>query len=284
MRQGRRRRRTTPASWSRSSRQPPCPCPTHLAVLHRPEPLHRLPGVRAGVHRVRHAPGRLDDPPRVRRSRAVACRPCRSSACTASTPTCAEVCPADAIKRTGDGVVQTARKPRCIACSNCVLACPFGVPKMNDRLAADDEVRHVLRPHVRRQEADVRDGLPEPGALLRHARGDRAAAAAVDARSTTFQFGDQTITTQVNMMVPRGADRAGRYVDVTAAMDEQARSRAVSLKVVPVDESRGREPAAKIRLPTWRSRGTRHFRPPDLPASCYLVTRLRGTNGSETFL
>lgn len=47
------------------------------------------------------------------------------------TPTCAEVCPADAIKRTPDGVVQTARKPRCIACNNCVLACPFGVPKMN---------------------------------------------------------------------------------------------------------------------------------------------------------
>src|SRR5918911_3470162 len=45
-------------------------------------------------------------------------------------PTCAEVCPADAIKRTGDGIVQSARKPRCIACNNCVLACPFGVPKM----------------------------------------------------------------------------------------------------------------------------------------------------------
>src|SRR5262245_34040289 len=45
-------------------------------------------------------------------------------------PTCAEVGPADAIKRTGDGVVQTARKPRCVACENCVLACPFGVPKM----------------------------------------------------------------------------------------------------------------------------------------------------------
>ena len=45
-------------------------------------------------------------------------------------PICAQVCPADAIKRTEDGVVQTARKPRCIACSNCVLACPFGVPKM----------------------------------------------------------------------------------------------------------------------------------------------------------
>src|SRR3954451_22629378 len=46
------------------------------------------------------------------------------------SPTCADVCPADAIKRSGDGRVLTARKPRCIACSNCVLACPFGVPKM----------------------------------------------------------------------------------------------------------------------------------------------------------
>jgi len=27
-------------------------------------------------------------------------------------------------------VVQSSLKPRCIACSNCVLACPFGVPKV----------------------------------------------------------------------------------------------------------------------------------------------------------
>ena len=44
-------------------------------------------------------------------------------------PTCAQVCPADAIKQTEDGIVQSALKPRCIGCSNCVLACPFGVPK-----------------------------------------------------------------------------------------------------------------------------------------------------------
>jgi Fe-S-cluster-containing dehydrogenase component len=44
-------------------------------------------------------------------------------------PTCALVCPADAIKRTPDGVVQTSLKPRCVGCGNCVLACPFGVPK-----------------------------------------------------------------------------------------------------------------------------------------------------------
>lgn len=46
-------------------------------------------------------------------------------------PTCAMVCPADAIKKGEDGVVRSALKPRCIACSNCVLACPFGIPKVH---------------------------------------------------------------------------------------------------------------------------------------------------------
>jgi len=45
-------------------------------------------------------------------------------------PTCAQVCPADAIKKYEDGVVGSSLKPRCIACSNCVLACPFGIPKL----------------------------------------------------------------------------------------------------------------------------------------------------------
>ena len=149
-----------------------------VRILHRSRPLHRLPGVRAGLHRVRHAQGAVDDPARrtwtardSTQTVPVVCMHCDS-------PTCAEVCPADAIKRTEDGVVQTARKPRCIACNNCVLACPFGVPKMNTRDEPDDEVRHVLRPHVGRAQADVRLGLSEPGAGLRHARGDGAAAAA----------------------------------------------------------------------------------------------------------
>lgn len=44
-------------------------------------------------------------------------------------PICARVCPADAIKQTDSGVTMSSLKPRCIGCSNCVLACPFGVPK-----------------------------------------------------------------------------------------------------------------------------------------------------------
>ncbi|MFC0536267.1 4Fe-4S dicluster domain-containing protein [Pelagicoccus mobilis] len=47
-------------------------------------------------------------------------------------PTCAQVCPADAIKQDDDGIVHSAAKPRCVSCSNCVIACPFGVPKMNN--------------------------------------------------------------------------------------------------------------------------------------------------------
>lgn len=45
-------------------------------------------------------------------------------------PTCAEVCPADAIKQYEDGIVQSAERSRCIACRNCVYACPFGVPEV----------------------------------------------------------------------------------------------------------------------------------------------------------
>src|SRR2546425_10889797 len=44
-------------------------------------------------------------------------------------PVCARVCPADAIKQTEDGIVHSSMKSRCIGCSNCVPACPFGVPR-----------------------------------------------------------------------------------------------------------------------------------------------------------
>jgi Fe-S-cluster-containing dehydrogenase component len=44
-------------------------------------------------------------------------------------PVCAQVCPADAIKQTEEGIVHSSMKARCIGCSNCVLACPFGVPR-----------------------------------------------------------------------------------------------------------------------------------------------------------
>lgn len=80
-------------------------------------------------------------------------------------PTCAEVCPADAIKRTADGVVQSARKPRCIACGNCVMACPFGVPEVyEDRQIMMKCDMCYDRTSVGKKPPPeiVRDGLPEP--------------------------------------------------------------------------------------------------------------------------
>jgi Fe-S-cluster-containing dehydrogenase component len=133
------------------------------------------------------------------------------------TPTCAEVCPADAIKRTADGVVQTARKPRCIACNNCVLACPFGIPKMhsmaNLMMKCDmcyDRTSVGLKPMC----ASVC-----PSQALFFGTSDEIAALRPQSKPVnTFQFGNQLIHTKVRMMVPR--DDQITLVDVVSAMYE----------------------------------------------------------------
>ena len=131
------------------------------------------------------------------------------------SPTCAEVCPADAIKRTEDGVVQTARKPRCIACNNCVLACPFGVPKMNTSVGlmmkcdmCYDRTSVGLKPMC----ASVCPSQALAFGTRQEMEKLRPAAKAVN----SFQFGAQTIRTKVNMMIP--SDVPQEIVDVTAAM------------------------------------------------------------------
>jgi Fe-S-cluster-containing dehydrogenase component len=133
------------------------------------------------------------------------------------SPACAEVCPADAIKRTEDGIVQTARKPRCIACNNCVLACPFGVPKMATRMnlmmkcdMCYDRTSVGLKPwcaSVCPSQALAFGTREEMAALRPHAR-----------PINTFQFGMQTIRTRVNVMIPR--ESRTEIVDVTAAIHE----------------------------------------------------------------
>jgi Fe-S-cluster-containing dehydrogenase component len=131
------------------------------------------------------------------------------------SPTCAEVCPADAIKRTGDGIVQTARKPRCIACNNCVLACPFGVPKMKSEMElmmkcdmCYDRTSTGLRPMC----ATV---CPS-GALFYGTREEIESLRTSAVPNNRFQFGGQVIQTKVNMMAPRA--RPLEYIDVAAAI------------------------------------------------------------------
>ena len=145
------------------------------------------------------------------------------------SPTCAEVCPADAIKRSGDGVVQSARKPRCIACNNCVLACPFGVPKMMaefDLMMKCDMCYDRSSMGFKPMCATV---CPSQALFF----GTREEIEALRPRSqpiNRFQFGEQAITTKVNLMMPRSA--RSEYVDVAAAMEDGAVGKDILLNVL----------------------------------------------------
>jgi Fe-S-cluster-containing dehydrogenase component len=67
----------------------------------------------------------------VERSNSVASSPTLCMHCESPLAPCAQVCPAQAILVSQDGVVQSADETRCIYCENCGYACPFGVPKFN---------------------------------------------------------------------------------------------------------------------------------------------------------
>ena len=88
-------------------------------------------------------------------------------------PTCAQVCPGgrDQERRGRHRpVLAEAALHRLLELR---AGLPVRHPEDDGPERADDEVRHVLRPHVRGQAADVRHRLPQPGAGLRHARADR---------------------------------------------------------------------------------------------------------------
>jgi Fe-S-cluster-containing dehydrogenase component len=67
----------------------------------------------------------------VERRNTVASSPTMCMHCEDPLAPCAQVCPAQAILVSPDGVVHQADESRCIHCRNCVYACPFGVPKLD---------------------------------------------------------------------------------------------------------------------------------------------------------
>jgi Fe-S-cluster-containing dehydrogenase component len=131
-------------------------------------------------------------------------------------PTCAEVCPADAIKKSADGIVQSSLKPRCIACSNCVLACPFGVPKMMTELEqmmkcdmCYDRTSSGKRPMC---------ATVCPSQALAYVPVDQITAERREIPTNVFHFGAERVTTKVYMMVPPDATTVS--VDVADYMWE----------------------------------------------------------------
>jgi Fe-S-cluster-containing dehydrogenase component len=114
-------------------------------------------------------------------------------------PTCAQVCPADAIKKTADGVVQSALKPRCVACNNCVLACPFGVPKM---MTAMEQMMKCDMCYDRTSEGKrPMCATVCPSQALSYVVPE-AIAGRRERPLNVFRFGNQVVTTRIHYMAP----------------------------------------------------------------------------------
>ena len=145
-------------------------------------------------------------------------------------PTCAQVCPADAIKIDPEGVVLSALTERCIGCGNCALACPFGVPKI-DLAAALMRKCDLCYDRTSVGKKPMCATVCPSQALFFGTREQALALRPQSMPTNKFRFGDQTITTRVNVMVPR-QPAAPAHIDVTAAMEEQPKSRAARLRVI----------------------------------------------------
>ena len=122
--------------------------------------------------------------------------------------------------------MSSRRKPRCVGCNNCVLACPFGVPKM------DTEYDLMMKCDMCYNRTSV--GRKPMCASVYPSRalffGTRERLAAERPRSAPvnrFQFGGQTVTTKVRMLTPR--DGRPEYVDVVSAMSEETAGKRISL-------------------------------------------------------
>ena len=105
--------------------------------------------------------------------------------------------------------MQSSLKPRCIGCSNCVLACPFGVPKykaeINQMMKCDmcyDRTSIGKRPMC----ATVCPSGALAFTTREHIERTRQGVAIRE-----WQFGGETVRTKVNVLVPRSVKK----VDVT---------------------------------------------------------------------
>jgi Fe-S-cluster-containing dehydrogenase component len=131
-------------------------------------------------------------------------------------PICAQVCPADAIKQTAEGVVQSSLKPRCIGCANCVLACPFGVPKYDgdaDQMMKCDMCYDRTSTGRRPMCATVCPSGALAFTTIEEIMRTRQGRAVND-----WQFGDQHVRTKVFVLVPTEVTRVNVAVIPLSAL------------------------------------------------------------------
>jgi Fe-S-cluster-containing dehydrogenase component len=120
-------------------------------------------------------------------------------------PICARVCPADAIKKTPDGVVQSSLKPRCIGCSNCVVSCPFGVPKYRA------EIDQMMKCDMCYDRSSVGKkpmcATVCPSGALTFTTMEDIQRTRSGIPINTWKFGNEVVKTKVYVMVPREVEQ-----------------------------------------------------------------------------
>ncbi|HYE98326.1 MAG TPA: 4Fe-4S dicluster domain-containing protein [Planctomycetota bacterium] len=133
-------------------------------------------------------------------------------------PACAAACPADAIKKTADGVVQSALQSRCVGCSNCVLACPFGVPKYLPKI--DQMMKcDMCYDRTSRGKRPMCVTVCPSGALAFGPR-ERIEAARRETPFDRLGVAGRVVRTKVKLMAPAGA--AEVEMDAAAFMEVEA--------------------------------------------------------------
>ncbi len=120
-------------------------------------------------------------------------------------PTCAKSCPTDAIKMDENGIVHSSLKPKCIACGNCELSCPFGIPIVDQNIQqmqkcdmCFDRTSEGLRPMC---------VTVCPSQALFYGTREEIESTRPDAHPiNVWRFGEQKVETRVHVMVPHGVE------------------------------------------------------------------------------
>ncbi len=130
-------------------------------------------------------------------------------------PACATVCPTHAIQRGADGIIHTAMDERCIGCTNCVVACPFGVPKY-------DTARDLMTKCDLCYDRTSRDLRPMcatvcPSEALYYGTEEELAARRSRTATFEFDFGGQRVATRNGFVTPQS--KGGVEVDDPCSTD-----------------------------------------------------------------
>jgi Fe-S-cluster-containing dehydrogenase component len=130
-----------------------------------------------------------------------------------------------------------------------VLACPFGVPEVKEERALMMKCDMCYDRSSVGKKPMCATVCPSQ-ALFFGTREQVEQLRPMSMPVNVFQFGNQAITTRVSMMVPRATSAVAQraYVDVTAAMDERPRERAVSLNVIGDSPAQPPDPFAEVAI------------------------------------